>query len=88
MVNCQSLPVGTVELGDAGIRLSPNPTTGIVRFENLEAEWVAAFDQMGRLLRRFEQPAGSIDLSTMPAGVFFLKIFEKGKMYSARVVKQ
>ncbi|MBK6994106.1 MAG: T9SS type A sorting domain-containing protein [Lewinellaceae bacterium] len=82
-------PVSAVtEIGQTDIRIFPNPTTGLVQLDGVEAERVEVFDLLGRGLRSFEWPGGSVDLSSLPSGILFLKIFADGRMYSARVEKQ
>lgn len=48
----------------------PNPTTGIVKFENLET--VAMYSVEGKLMQVFGE-VSEIDLSEYPTGVYFLR---------------
>ncbi len=73
---------------ETGIQLFPNPTTGEIQLRNVQADAVQVHDNMGRLVLTRENPGTSIDISSAPAGVYFLKIMEAGKVYSARVVKE
>ncbi len=77
-----------IEIGQTDILLFPNPTTGLVQLDGVQAERVEVFDLLGRGLRSFERPGGSVDLSSLPSGMLFLKIFVDGRAYSARVEKQ
>ncbi|MEZ4935745.1 MAG: T9SS type A sorting domain-containing protein [Saprospiraceae bacterium] len=81
-------PNSTASAEEAGIELFPNPTTGKIQMRNVDADQVQVFDGMGRLLFSEKQPGNTLDLSAMPAGVYFLKITEGKEVYSARVVKE
>ncbi len=81
-------PSAVTEIGRTNIRLFPNPTTGVVQLANVSADYVQVFDNTGRLVVQVEQPGNRLDISAVPAGMYFLKIAESGKVYSARVVKE
>ncbi len=81
-------PSAVTEIGKAGIRIFPNPTTGLVRISNVDAERVEVFDYTGRLFMQVREPGNSIDLSTAPAGIYLLELYAGGAAYSARVVKE
>jgi hypothetical protein len=76
-----------IEIGQTEIRLFPNPTKGLINLENTMAERVEVYDQTGRLVRRFEQPGNSVDISNTQKSAYFLVIYEGEKIYSARIVK-
>ena len=80
--------VHTTEISNTYIRTAPNPTTGIVQLSNVMADEIQVFDYMGRMVQHLTQPGNSIDLSGQPAGLYFLQISERKKLYSARVVKE
>ena len=81
-------PNSTTSAEEAKIELFPNPTTGKIQLKNVVVDQVQVFDGMGRLVFSEKQPGNIVDLSEMSAGVYFLKIMEGGKVYSARVVKE
>jgi len=81
-------PSAVTEIGQTDIGVFPNPTMGIVQLTHVKADQVEVFDNMGRLVFTKSQPGTSIDISGVPAGMYFLKITEGEAMYSARVVKE
>jgi hypothetical protein len=81
-------PSAVTEIGRTNIRLFPNPTTGVVQLANVRADYVQVFDNTGRLVMQVNQPGNRLDISAVPAGMYFLKIAESGNVYSARVVKE
>jgi len=81
-------PSAVTEIGQTNIRIFPNPTTGVVQLANVVADDVQVFDNTGRLVMREITPGSRLDISAIPAGMYFLKIAESGKVYSARVVKE
>jgi hypothetical protein len=81
-------PNAITNIQQTDIQLFPNPTTGEIQLTNVDADQVQVFDSMGRLLFSEKQPGNTLDISEMPAGVYFLKITEGEEVYSARVVKE
>lgn len=76
------------EISSTDIEIFPNPTAGVVNLTNVNADLVQVFDSMGRLIRSEVTPGYTLNISGMPAGVYFLKITEGEQVYSARVVKE
>ena len=81
-------PSAVTEIGQTNIRIFPNPTTGVLQLANVNADYVQVFDNTGRLVMQVDHPGSRLDISAIPAGMYFLKIAESGKVYSARVVKE
>jgi hypothetical protein len=53
-------------------KIYPNPTTGMIYFDNLEEKLVTLYNQTGLLLQSTTK--NSLDLSKYPAGIYFVKI--------------
>lgn len=81
-------PSAITEIGQTNIQIFPNPTTGIVQLANVTADYVQVFDNTGRMVMHVNHPGNRLDISTAPAGMYFLKIAEKGQVYSSRLVKE
>lgn len=66
------LPVASCQWA---IRISPNPTTDVVNIETATATTATLFGATGRPVMTFSLAAGTnrIDLSALPAGVYFLR---------------
>ena len=85
---------GVDELGMNNLRVYPNPTTGELRIEN--GEWrienVEVFDIYGKkLLSNHLIPSSSnqqINISELPAGVYFLRIQTETGTVTQKVIKQ
>lgn len=82
--------VGVQNIQETAIQLFPNPTTGFFKLQGVDATHVMVFDQLGRQVARFEQPAEQqMDIQALPAGVYVLRIEDTdGQIYSARMVKK
>jgi hypothetical protein len=81
-------PSAITEIEQTNIRISPNPTTGMLRMANVDADLVQVFDVAGRMVLAQSRPGATLDLTSIPAGTYFLKVMEKNEVYSARVVKK
>ncbi len=79
---------GVTEISHTDIRVSPNPTTGTIRLDNVTADEVQVYDGTGRQVLQVVRPGSEIDLGQVPAGMYLLRISAGGQHYSARVVKQ
>lgn len=64
--------------------LSPN---GLIQIPELEAQRVVIFNPLGQSIAEYELPGRSLDISTLPRGVYHLLFFVVESQYSARVVK-
>ena len=60
------------------IRVSPNPTNGVFRVEDIDASYgnseMKLFDATGRLLLTQKTTDESIDISHLPPGIYYLQI--------------
>jgi hypothetical protein len=77
-----------VDISQTNIQVFPNPTEGEIQLRNVTAEMVEVFDNMGRLVLSAVNPGSNLDISQTAAGVYFLKIYADGQVYSTKVVKQ
>ena len=89
-VACQTVAVDDVGL-DGLIQLFPNPTTGLVQIgAPADSAWkVSVRDAMGRMIfQPHEWVDGAIDLSALPAGVYFVEFNDGGQTIGRRIVRQ
>lgn len=77
-----------IDISQTNIQVFPNPTEGEIQLRNVTAEMVEVFDNMGRLVLSEVNPGSNLDISQTAAGVYFLKIYADGQVYSTKVVKQ
>lgn len=69
------------------VKVYPNPTTGIVNVDAQEVQKIELFDLGGRMLRSMGQTS-SVDLSTLPEGVYYLRITCKDGYRVVKVIKK
>ena len=77
------------ENGDkASAKLHPNPTSGIVHIEGVEAAEAKLYNTLGQLVKT-TQNTNEVSLEGLPQGVYLLRIATKdGKVFSDKVVKE
>ena len=80
--------VNVTDLATTNLTVYPNPTTGMVQLPELAAERVEIYDLRGSLIMKSKQAIRQLDLTMQPMGLYFLKIYTKQEVYSARVLKQ
>ncbi len=91
-------PIFTASVSQTEFEVYPNPTNGIIFIQmqdvnnisgNLEIE---IYDMPGEIIcsKNFntKQTTHNIDISSSPNGIYFLKIYDKDKLYICRIVKQ
>ncbi len=80
-------PVGTDELEQNSIRVSPNPTNGALKIEsNLNIEKVKVYDLYGQFIK-VEKMKNSVDLSNLANGVYILEIDVKNRRVVKKIIK-
>jgi hypothetical protein len=78
---------GVEDVVDVSLTITPNPTTGLLRLENLPESTVdiMVFDKLGATILTTQSP--DIDLSDFPAGLYYVAAVNKGFRYTGKVVK-
>jgi len=84
----QLMVVNVTNIEETAIQLFPNPTTGILHWQNINPERVQVFDYTGKLLMSVQQPTTELNISALPAGFYLIRIEEGSEVYSAKVVKE
>ncbi|MEL7378256.1 MAG: T9SS type A sorting domain-containing protein, partial [Bacteroidota bacterium] len=70
------------------LELSPNPTSGRLQLGSVVFEQVQVFTPQGRLVSNYSRPGSILDLSDLPAGLYYLRLESDTHQYSARIVKR
>ena len=84
----QTKYVGIEENEANSVNLHPNPTSGIVHIEGVEATEVQVFNTIGQLVKTI-QNTNEVSLEGLPQGVYLLRVTtEDGKVFSEKVVKE
>lgn len=77
---------GVNEVGNDGIIVSPNPTSGIVRIEGVAATKVQVYNALVQLVKAFND-TNEINLKGMPQGMYLLQITdESGTIVTRKIV--
>lgn len=84
----QVMVVNVTNIEETPIQLFPNPTTGILHWQNVTPDEVQVFDYTGKLVLSVQQPTTNLNISALPSGFYLLKIREGKEVYSAKIVKE
>ena len=68
--------------------LFPNPTTGVLYIDQPGLETVEVYNDQGQLVFSQNQVGREIDISHLPAGMYFIKAIGADSIYTGRVVKK
>lgn len=69
-----AIPTSTEELDEPQISISPNPTAGMIQVATELPALVDVMDLTGKAIRQNISSEYSIDLSSLPAGIYFIKV--------------
>ena len=75
-------------IDESDVQIYPNPAKGIINLQNVNAQIVNVYDNMGRLVVSEKNPGMTLDISELTTGMYSLKITTEDKVYSAKVMKQ
>ena len=85
---CEQEPDDAVDTFTANeIEMYPNPTTGIVNFNNVENATIEVFNMMGQVISRVEgaNENASIDLSAVANGNYVVRIVKDGEVSTSKL---
>ncbi len=78
----------TDELEELPFKIYPNPTTGLISLQDIEADEIKVYDRIGRLVNSFSNPGNTIDLTDQIPGMYILIIQADEKHYAAKIIKE
>ncbi|MGB0369057.1 MAG: T9SS type A sorting domain-containing protein, partial [Flavobacteriales bacterium] len=83
------VPSGIGETQISTVGVYPNPTSDVLRIENLEAKIsnVSVFNTTGQLVKEFTNVSTSVDVSDLPSGVYKIMVATEKGLYSNSFVK-
>ena len=85
----QMATVPTHRVAPVSFRVYPNPTGGLVRYDDIEARQITVSDSYGRRVLNLQPTTNEVDLGGLPTGVYYLQITDlNNQLYISRVVKQ
>jgi hypothetical protein len=72
------LTTGIIEVNLSGIKLYPNPTSGLITLQgrNNTSYSLRIFDTTGRLISRQNEVNGTIDISILNQGLYILELMQ------------
>jgi len=89
--NQQLLALPENEISSSKLILYPNPTKGILHFENNFNDYlkIDIYNEQGGLIlqKRIEKEDSKIDISSLSNGIYFLKTNQDGYNHSSKIIK-
>ena len=87
MVQAQKIEAVDETEGTA-FTLCPNPASGVVRIEGVEADEVWFYNAFGQMVKTI-QGTNEINVSDLPQGVYLLRIMDvEGKVFTNKITIQ
>ncbi|MEZ5056296.1 MAG: T9SS type A sorting domain-containing protein [Saprospiraceae bacterium] len=83
-----NVPTSVKTIEEMGGNLYPNPTKGIINLQDVDADEIQVFDNLGRFVLSYNNPGNLLDISHLKNGIYFFKIQEGDDIISARIVKE
>lgn len=68
----------------------PNPSPGIYNLTNFENCSITILSTDGKVILNKQAQTSNvqIDLSSMPAGIYFMQVLNEGRLYYSKLIKQ
>lgn len=82
-----NLPTTITSIDQTNIQLFPNPTTGFLSLQNVSADQLEVYDNLGRLIMHSPNPENSINISQLPTGIYSVRIYKGAQVFVAKVLK-
>ena len=82
------VPIQEAHTGQVGLHVFPNPGSDRFTLEGLDGGQLTVLDQLGRIRLEMAFAGSEIDLSELPAGVYYLQIRSGDQWAVERVLKQ
>lgn len=82
------LNVGVAAHNKGNFHLYPNPTKDVLNITLNEIQTVEIYDLSGKMMFSEEHPDSRIDVSSLPQGVYFVKIITDNDYYTEKFIKQ
>ncbi|MEN0002498.1 MAG: T9SS type A sorting domain-containing protein [Bacteroidota bacterium] len=83
-----TVPTSIQEVDALAIKLFPNPTSGRITMQHIDASQIEVYDRLGQLVLHTFDAKNSINLESLPAGVYIVKIREAEQLFVEKVVKR
>ncbi len=93
MLNCSPSGINSFSATDESTNIFPNPTTDELKIKNseLKIKFIEIYDTLGEKIFVQQQTASqklqTINISNLPPGIYFIKVFSGEKTITQRVVK-
>lgn len=84
----QSCLNATTNLSGDELEVYPNPTTGSIYLKGMNTGKAIITDAFGKILKEKLITAAPLDISELPAGVYFLQLRTEGALLTKKIVKQ
>ena len=70
-------------------KIFPNPTTGLLNIEGKNIQEISIFNAMGKIItvKQVNQPVSTINITELPAGIYFIRIVTKTDSGITKIVK-
>lgn len=86
--DAQSCLNATTNLSEDELELYPNPTSGLIYLKGINTGKAIVSDAFGKMLQEKWIMAAPLDISELPAGVYFLQLWTGGKLLVEKIIKQ
>jgi hypothetical protein len=81
------LPTGIVTVNESAVILYPNPSSSILFLNGVEKANITIFDVSGRMLQSHQQIENQIDVSSLPKGIYTVRIVTQKGTVTSKFVK-
>jgi hypothetical protein len=76
------------EIQDKNLVISPNPSTGIFRWNDISLKNVDVYDVSGRIIFQERTDNQEVNLQNLPTGIYFLRLSNEKNTFVRKIIKE
>jgi hypothetical protein len=80
--------VNDIQTKENAIKIFPNPTNSTINVSGIIPEQIVIYSLDGKKMQPFATNSNSIDVSSLPTGMYILELLHKGRFIREKIIKQ
>jgi hypothetical protein len=76
------------EIQDKNLVISPNPSTGIFRWNDISLKNVDVYDVSGRIIFQERTDNQEVNLQNLQTGIYFLRLSNEKNTFVRKIIKE
>jgi hypothetical protein len=70
------------------LQVFPNPTSGVIELHGMRHETINIINSFGKVVFKSEALVSTFDISHLPNGVYFIRVYLNGRLMTKKIIKE